>query len=147
MTDKDLTMSQTHPLIAIKARLINGETVQTVNARDLYHFLEVRLSFSTWMKQYIKKYEWVDNTDYLVFTHSGPHAGRPFKDYVLTLEKAKEMAMLTRTEKGHELREYLMNVDKEPFESLNDPAELRRLLLTYTDKVRALENRLNEILS
>ncbi|WP_234859606.1 hypothetical protein, partial [Candidatus Hamiltonella defensa] len=63
------------------------------------------------------------------------------------LEKAKEMAMLTRTEKGHELREYLMNVDKEPFESIHDPAELRRLLLTYTDKVRALEKRLNEILS
>ncbi|WP_257789586.1 hypothetical protein [Candidatus Williamhamiltonella defendens] len=40
-----------------------------------------------------------------------------------------------------------MNVDKEPFESIHDPAELRRLLLTYTDKVRALEKRLNEILS
>ncbi|ATW30377.1 hypothetical protein BJP41_08665 [Candidatus Williamhamiltonella defendens] len=140
-------MSQTHPLIAIKTQHMNGEPVQTVNARDLYHFLEVRLSFSTWMKNHINRYEWVDNTDYLVFTHSGPHAGRPFKDYVLTLEKAKEMTMLTCTEKGHELREYLMNVDKEPFESLNDPAELRRLLLTYTDKVRALENRLNEILS
>lgn len=140
-------MSQTHPLIAIKARLINGETVQTVNARSLHAFLKIRLPFSTWMKQYINKYEWVDNTDYLVFTHSGPHAGRPFKDYVLTLEKAKEMTMLTCTEKGHELREYLMNADKEPFESLNDPAELRRLLLTYTDKVRALEKRLNEILS
>ncbi|BGI53009.1 MAG: hypothetical protein HamCj_13620 [Candidatus Hamiltonella defensa (Ceratovacuna japonica)] len=140
-------MSQTHPLIAIKTQHMNGEPVQTVNARDFHAFLEIRLPFSTWMKNHINRYEWVDNTDYLVFTHSGPHAGRPFKDYVLTLEKAKEMTMLTCTEKGHELREYLMNVDKEPFESLNDPAELRRLLLTYTDKVRALEKRLNEILS
>lgn len=142
-------MSQTHPLIAIKARLINGETVQTVNARDFHAFLKIRLPFLTWMKQYIKKYEWVDNTDYLIFTHSGPHAGRPCKDYVLTLEKAKEMAILTRTEKGRELREYLMKLDTtdDPFESINDPAELRHLLLTYTDKVRALENRLKEILS
>ncbi|WP_100102897.1 antA/AntB antirepressor family protein [Candidatus Williamhamiltonella defendens] len=36
------------------------------------------------------------NTDYLIFSHAGPHAGYPFKNYVLTLEKAKEISMLER---------------------------------------------------
>ncbi|WP_174888931.1 antA/AntB antirepressor family protein [Candidatus Williamhamiltonella defendens] len=38
------------------------------------------------------------NTDYLIFSHSGPHASCPFKNHVLTLEKAKEISMLERSD-------------------------------------------------
>ncbi|WP_158379620.1 antA/AntB antirepressor family protein [Candidatus Williamhamiltonella defendens] len=38
------------------------------------------------------------NTDYLIFSHAGLHAGCPFKNYVLTLKKAKEISMLERSD-------------------------------------------------
>ncbi|WP_238149262.1 antA/AntB antirepressor family protein [Arsenophonus endosymbiont of Aleurodicus floccissimus] len=38
-------------LINIETKNINGELIQTVNARDLYAFLESKQDFSTWIKK------------------------------------------------------------------------------------------------
>lgn len=51
-------------LIRIQQQSIGTDLAQTVNARDLHTFLEVRRDFTTWIKQRIAKYGFVEGEDY-----------------------------------------------------------------------------------
>ena len=53
-------------LIKLQPQTINGNAVETVNARELHTFLESKQDFSTWIKNRIEKYEFVENADYLL---------------------------------------------------------------------------------
>ncbi len=101
-------------LIEIREQVIDQETVQTVNARDLHAFLEGGKDFSTWIKYRINKYNLLENQDYLVFTNFGENlqGGRPSKDYHLTLSVAKELSMLENNKKGREARLYFIKCER-----------------------------------
>ncbi|WP_375618635.1 MULTISPECIES: antA/AntB antirepressor family protein [unclassified Bartonella] len=100
--------------IAITNNTINGEDVQTVNARELHAFLEVGKDFSTWIKNRINKYNLLENKDYIVFTNFGENlqGGRPSKDYALTLNVAKELSMIENNKKGREARLYFIECER-----------------------------------
>ena len=87
---------------------------QIVSGRDLHEFLEVGRDFTTWIKQMVG-YGFVEHTDYEVFTDSGenPLGGRPKTDYVLTIDMAKEISMLQRTERGKQARQYFIECEKQ----------------------------------
>jgi len=91
------TETSIHDLIPVR---YEGEE-PTVNARDLHTFLGVGKDFSTWIKDRIRQYNFVENQDFIVFTDFGenPQGGRPSKEYRLTLDMAKELAMIERTPK------------------------------------------------
>lgn len=147
--------------IANARTALGGETVPTVNARDLHRFLEVGKDFSTWIKAQIERGRLVENRDYVTFENlSSPNSGsakaRPqvLTEYALTLEAAKHIGMMSGTEKGFEVREYFIACEKrakatvalarDPIEVLNDPAAMRGLLLTYSEKVISLEAKVAE---
>lgn len=44
----------------------NGEKKRFVNARELYRWLGVRRDFSTWIKDRIEKYDFVEDLDYFI---------------------------------------------------------------------------------
>ncbi|WP_404977306.1 antA/AntB antirepressor family protein [Bartonella sp. AU18XJBT] len=102
-------------LIEIREQVIDQETVQTVNARDLHAFLEIKSEFRNWIKNRINKYNLLENQDYLVFTNFGENlqGGRPSKDYHLTLSVAKELSMLENNKKGREARLYFIECEKQ----------------------------------
>ena len=52
-------------LIPLQSQTIDGELQQTANARELHAFLESKQDFSTWIKNRIEKYEFVENQDYV----------------------------------------------------------------------------------
>ena len=54
-------------LIPLQLQTIDGNTVETVSARELHSFLESRQDFSTWIKNRIERYEFVENKDYISF--------------------------------------------------------------------------------
>ena len=54
-------------LIKLQPQTINGNAVETVNARELHEFLEVGRDFSNWIKDRISKYEFVENQDFVRF--------------------------------------------------------------------------------
>ena len=60
-------------------------------------------------------YGFEENLDYMVFHKNmknlKPLGGRPSKDYFLSIETAKEISMLQRTEKGKEARRYFIECD------------------------------------
>ena len=59
------------PLIPVTTTSFAGATLPTVNARDLHAFLEVGRDFSSWIKDRIDKYQFVENQDFVVFTQTG----------------------------------------------------------------------------
>ncbi|HGJ5882876.1 antA/AntB antirepressor family protein [Arsenophonus sp.] len=102
-------------LINIETKNINGELIQTVNARDLHQFLEVGKDFSNWIKDRIKQYGFVENIDYIVFANFGenPFGGRPAKEYHISLDMAKELSMVERNEKGKQARQYFIECERQ----------------------------------
>ena len=140
MNDKNENIN--FPLIS--ASEIRGETVQTVNARDLHTFLENGEMFATWIKDKIETYNFVENQDFLSFLENTkkPKGGRPSKEYAISLDMAKELAMVERNEKGKQARLYFIECErraKDPVTALNDPSTLKTLLLENVEKVIALE--------
>ena len=77
------------------------ELKRAVSARELYEFLGVQKDFTSWIKFYIS-YGFEENTDYIVFVENNvnlnPLGGRPSKDYFLTIDAAKEISMLQRSD-------------------------------------------------
>jgi phage anti-repressor protein len=83
---------------------------QAVNARNLHLFLEVGRDFTNWMKDQIERCDLVENQDYEVFAEKGenPKGGRPSKEYALSINAAKEISMMSQTEKGKQARRYFI---------------------------------------
>ena len=90
-------------LIKLQPQTINGNAVETVSARELHTFLEVGRDFSTWIKDRISKYEFVENTDYIMLPKTGELENKGLQgkiEYFVTLDMAKQLAMVERTETG-----------------------------------------------
>lgn len=94
---------------------IGYEAVQTVSARALHASLGINKEFSTWIKARIKGARLVENSDFLVFTQKGENSAGdlPVNDYHLTLEAAKHISILSGSEQGFEMRNYLRNCEKQ----------------------------------
>lgn len=134
-------------LIKIEVREISGATVQTVNARALWEFVESKQEFAHWIKGRIEKYGFVEGEDFTVEKFINGRA--TVIDYHLTIETGKEVAMVENNDKGRQVRRYFIECERrarnqpaiDPMQILSDPAAMRGLLLTYTEKVLALESK------
>ena len=94
-------------------KIIEKDGKKAVNARELHAFLGVGKDFSSWIKERITKYEFVEGLDFEVFTNSGenPVGGRPTIDYALSLDMAKELSMVENNEKGRLARKYFIECE------------------------------------
>ena len=54
-------------LIPLQPQTINGNAVETVSARELHSFLESKQDFSTWIKNRISEYDFIENQDFVCF--------------------------------------------------------------------------------
>jgi anti-repressor protein len=101
-------------IIPVFSGTIASEQIQLVNARELHSFLEVGRDYSTWIKDRIDEYDFVENQDFISFPQNGgkPQGGRPVKEYSLTLDMAKELSMVERNEKGKQARRYFIDCEK-----------------------------------
>lgn len=93
---------------------VNYDTERpTVLGRDLHTFLEVKSKYADWFKN-MCEYGFTENVDFIGFSENleKPQGGRPIQDHQLTIEMAKELCMLQRTEKGKQARQYFINLEK-----------------------------------
>ena len=91
----------------------NGQ--RAVNARELYDFLGSKQDFSTWIKNRIKKYDFIENQDFITApqiygTANGGHATRT--EYALSIDMAKELCMIENTERGKQARRYFIECER-----------------------------------
>jgi phage anti-repressor protein/phage antirepressor YoqD-like protein len=127
--------------------------VNSVNARDLHSFLEVGKDFSNWIKAQVERARLVEHRDFEKVAQKGELSatGQTRIDYFLTFDAAKHIGMMTGTDKGFEVRDYFIECERralnpvDPIQALNDPATMRSLLLTYSEKVLTLEHQVGEL--
>jgi len=88
--------------------LITGRTSKdvAVDARGLHDFLEVGKDFSNWIKD-MTEYGFSEGQDFTPISAKS-RGGRPRIEYAMTLDMAKELAMLQRTDKGKQARRYFI---------------------------------------
>ena len=93
---------------------VNYDTEEpTVSARDLHKALNIQSRFSRWFEN--NKRLFVEGEDYNKCTSNtvvNNGAVRELEDYQITMIMAKHLAMMSRTEKGKEVRDYLINLER-----------------------------------
>lgn len=92
----------------------NENKEKLINARELYIELGSKQKFANWIKNRIKKYQFVENTDFFKrdnFITVG-NLSRPQIDYYLTIDTGKEIAMIENNEIGRKIRRYFIEVEK-----------------------------------
>ncbi|EMY3377880.1 antA/AntB antirepressor family protein [Escherichia coli] len=105
----------TNQLIPVFDGTINNEPVLLCNARNLHAFLGIGKMFAHWIKDRLGEYGFVENQDFVIACQNWQAKGRGGhnrKDYHLTLDTAKELAMVERNEKGRQIRRYFIECEK-----------------------------------
>lgn len=108
----------------------------TLSARELHGFLGIGTEFAKWMQR-MCEYGFSENQDYRVFVKNDDNSkgGRPSTDYEITLDMAKEIAMIQRSDKGKEVRQYFLELERR----WNSPEAVMNRALEYSRKqVKAL---------
>ena len=100
-------------LIAITQQTINDVPVQAVNARELHAHLESSQQFGNWITGRIDQYGFIEGVDYVINKIINNLGGRPTIEYHITLDMAKELAMVERNAKGKQARQYFIACEKE----------------------------------
>lgn len=102
-------------IITITTATINNEEVNTVNARELWQKLGVKTQFKDWMPRRIDEYGFEEGRDFTVLKNErGRNANGKFcsKEYLISLDMAKELAMVENNEQGRKIRHYFIEVEK-----------------------------------
>lgn len=109
----------------------------TLSARELHEFLEIETPFKKWFGR-MAEYGFSQEIDYREVMDKivqNPKGGRPSTDYEITLDMAKEIAMIQRSDKGKEVRQYFLELERR----WNSPEAVMNRALEYSRKqVKAL---------
>lgn len=109
----------------------------TVSARSLHEALEATERFNNWIERYLPGF--IEGEDYTTVNkltevqNNGGIQLRPMTDYELSVDMAKHICLMSRTEKGKTCRQYLINLEK----SWNDPAQIMARALKVADQTIA----------
>lgn len=116
----------------------NATDRPTVMGRELHKALEIKTRYNDWFKR-MCEYGFTENTDFVTLTQKRVTAqGNEIKefDHQLTIDMAKEICMIQRTEVGRKCRQYFLDVEKQ----WNSPeAIMHRALALADQRVKQLE--------
>lgn len=114
---------------------INYDTERlTVSARDLHEGLSIEKRFSAWFESNSNGFvEGEDFTSVLIGTEVKNNGGvqfRQLKDYQITIDMAKHIALMSRTAKGKEIRQQFIELER----SWNTPEQVMARALKMAEK-------------
>lgn len=125
----------------------NADGKQCVSARELHEKLESNERFSKWWDRF-SGYGFIENVDFMRGCTKKYAPKNQFtselqeielEDYEITIEMAKQICMLQRSDKGREYREYFLNLEK----AWNSPEAIMSRALQIANKT--LEDAKNQI--
>ncbi|HFR3441149.1 TPA: phage antirepressor KilAC domain-containing protein [Streptococcus suis] len=117
---------------------LNDNQEPVVSGRQLHEALGVNSNYTTWFDR-MTEYGFTENEDYVLLSNFGNQTGRGGHnkvDHVIKLDMAKEIAMIQRTDRGKQVRQYFIQIEKD----YNSPEKIMaRALLLADKKVHQLE--------
>ncbi|EHP3618597.1 antA/AntB antirepressor family protein [Salmonella enterica] len=133
---KVISYSGIAALVPVIPGSIGGNQTHIVSARALHKALGVKRDFTTWIKDRIRRYGFIEGVDYVVVENlTSPVLGRSKSrqrvehDYLISLNMGKETAMVERTEQGRAVRRYFIKCEEELHKAAPErAAALRREL-------------------
>ena len=130
-------------LIQITKNTINGAEINSVNAREIHKYLEVKTKFADWIKRAIEKYDFIENQDYAILKNG--NGNNAYIDYIVVLDMAKELAMLENNPKGKETRKYFIEFEKQGKALINQQSQEIQLLQGMLNTISKMDNRVTEL--
>lgn len=154
--------------LEIIKQTIGEDEINAVNARELYEYLEVKTAFKDWIVRRLEDTQAEENFDYIMFekkqiveanadksvfsSNLSKNAndniiekeyakGRPSKEYIITLDLAKELSMLEKSKKGKEIRRHFIEFEKKGVSMID---RLKNQIRFQRQKVKELNRLLNE---
>lgn len=120
---------------------VNQDTM-TVSARDLHEKLEIGTKFTTWFER-MCEYGFEEGREFFPkMGETSEIGGRPSVDYNISVDMAKQICMIQRTEKGKEVRQYFIDLEK----VWNTPEQVMARALRLADQtINSLTEQVNEM--
>ncbi|MDN6413713.1 phage antirepressor KilAC domain-containing protein [Staphylococcus gallinarum] len=119
----------------------NGEIA--ISGRELHEALEVKTRYNDWFERMVN-YGFEENIDYTALTQKRVTAqgnSINYLDHALTLDTAKEIAMIQRSEPGKRARQYFIQVEK----AWNSPEMImQRALKIANSTINQLETQIEK---
>lgn len=100
----------------------------TVSARDLHDGLEIKTAFKDWFPRMVE-YGFIEGKDFCS-KMSESTGGRPAKDFNITVDMAKQICMIQRSEKGKQYRQYFIDLEK----AWNTPEQIMARALKFASQ-------------
>lgn len=123
----------------IKVTENNGKKL--VSARELYNFLEVETPFHKWILRMFG-YGFNENQDWTKMSTENQSFS---VEYALTLDCAKEISMIQRSEKGKQARQYFIECEKQLKQQFEIPKTLSQALMLAAKQAEQIELQQAEI--
>ena len=132
----------------IKITEQNGKKV--VSARELHAFLEAGSNVNTWFKNQVERAMLIENEDFVCvqISESEGRGGQNKMDYAISINSAKEIAMLNGGDKGKQARLYFIECEKQltkPMSQIDILVQSVQLLQEQSKRIDNVEAQLLEI--
>ncbi|MDY5636848.1 MAG: phage antirepressor KilAC domain-containing protein [Streptococcus orisratti] len=122
---------------------VNDNQEPVVSGRQLHEALGVNSNYTTWFDR-MTEYGFTENEDYVLLSNFGNQTGRGGHnkvDHIIKLDMAKEIAMIQRSDRGKQVRQYFIQIEKD----FNSPEKIMaRALLIADKKIVSLEAKIEE---
>lgn len=133
-------------LIPIKTGSKTGRSC--IDARELHEFLESKQDFSNWIVNRVLKYGFEEDEDFSINLLKS-NGGRPSKQYIVSIDMAKELSMVENNHKGRIARKYFIEWEKigrSKQIALPSRKELAQMVIEAENKIESLSenNKLQE---
>lgn len=129
--------------------LTDNNGAQAVMGRDLHSFLEVKAHYKDWFPR-MSEYGFEEGQDYVLkIEHTASPAGMKEKrNHIVSLDMAKEISMIQRTDKGKKARQYFIECERQAKEKTNTKLSGKELMAAALIEAQAtmkeLENTTKE---
>lgn len=109
----------------------NENQEPVISGRELHDFLEVNEKYTQWFDRMVE-YGFTENVDFVGLSDISekPQGGRPKQDHAIKIDMAKEIAMIQRSEKGKQARQYFIQVEKD----FNSPEKIMARALQIAER-------------
>lgn len=111
----------------------------TVSARDLHDGLGIKSKYADWFKN-MAAYGFTENIDYFTLSKNLENGGRTI-EHNISVDMAKQICMIQRSEKGKQYRQYFIDLEK----AWNTPEQVMARALKLADKtINDLKSQIKE---